>query len=328
VRHIIVRAAAFTTIIGGATIAFAFSTGPPAVETGAFKVQNKGAESSCRVCHTANPLGIPSGINDPSGRLRILDVPANYFPGQTYTLRVHLEHTWDPMPPDPLRWGFELQAVQASTGDSAGIWILAPNAPPDTFKIVKSTSISVYKNRRYVEHTRNPADPVDPNGSTHYGELGPVEWHVQWKAPPGDSGKIYFFAAGNSANGDGQASSSGDFIFTTVESTMGASNVDVPGHPAVLQLRTGLDPPYPNPMVKCTGISFTIAKGGLVDVSVYDLQGRKVRTALHEFREAGSHSTFWDGRGDDRRFVANGMYLVRLTAPDGRRVSQKVALAR
>ena len=146
-------------------------------------------------------------LNDPAGRLRILDVPSAYVPGNTYTLRVHLEHTWDPMPPDPLRWGFQMQAVQASTGDSAGTWILIPNAPPDTFVIKRTSSLSVYKNRRYIEHTRNPNNPVDPNGSTHYGELGPIEWHVKWQAPPGDSGKIYFFAAGNSANGDGQATS-------------------------------------------------------------------------------------------------------------------------
>ncbi len=315
-------------LIGGAGLAFALSTGPDPSRTGAFKVQNKAAEINCTLCHTANSLGIPSGINDPSGRLQILDVPAHYGPGQTYTLRVHLEHTWSPMPPDPLRWGFQMQAVQASTGDSAGTWILVPNAPPDTFKIQKPSPFTAYKNRRYIEHTRNPANPVDPNGSTHYGELGPIEWHVQWKAPPGDSGKIYFFAAGNSANGDGISTGSGDFIFTTAESTTGQSNVDVPAHPSPLDLRTSLDAPYPNPMAKCTGVSFTITKGGLVDVSVYDLQGRKVRTMFHGFREAGTHGTYWDGRGDDRQFAKNGVYLIRLSAPDGKRSSQKVVLAR
>jgi hypothetical protein len=322
VRYILVRAVAFSLLLGGASLAFALSTGPEPVRTGAFKVQNKAAESNCTLCHSGSPL------NSPSGALRILDVPANYLPGQTYTLRVQLQHTWDPMPLDPLKWGFQLQAVQASTGDSAGIWIMVPNSPPDTFKIVKATSISAYKNRRYIEHTRNPSNPIDPNGATHLGELGPVEWHVQWKAPPGDSGKIYFFAAGNSANGDGVSVGSGDFIFTTAESTIGSSNVDVPAHPGPLQLRTGLEPPYPNPMTKCTGVSFTLAKGGLVDLSIYDLQGRKVRTAMHEFREAGTHGAYWDGRADDHTFARNGVYLIRLSAPDGRKSSQKIVLAR
>src|SRR6266508_2092897 len=110
-HRIYVRAAVPLILLGGASLALAYSTGPPASRTGAFAVQNKAAEAVCRLCHTADANGIPSGINDPSGALRILDVPANYTPGQTYTLRVHLEHTWDPTPPDPLRWGFQLQAV-------------------------------------------------------------------------------------------------------------------------------------------------------------------------------------------------------------------------
>ncbi len=321
-RHFTVRAATVACLIGGSSLAFALSTGPVATRTGAFAVQNKAAEPNCTLCHSGSPL------NDPSGRLRILDVPPSYFAGQTYTLRVRLEHTWNPLPETPLRWGFQLQAVQASTGDSAGIWILPPNAPPDTFKIVKASTISVYKNRRYVEHTRNGLVPDAPGGATHLGEPGPIEWNVKWQAPPGDSGKIYFFAAGNSANGDGVSVNGGDFIFTTVESAMGATNVDVPPHPAPLRLRTALDPPYPNPMVVCTDLSFTIAKGGLVDISIYDLQGRKVRTAFHEFREAGTHASFWDGRGEDRMFVKNGVYLIRLSGPDGRKSSQKVVLAR
>lgn len=321
-RHNVVRAAILAMLLGGASLAFALSTGPEAARTGAFRVQNKTAEPTCTNCHTGSP------INDASGSLRILDVPVSYLPNQIYMLRVRLDHAWNPMPPDPLRWGFQMQAVQASTGDSAGLWVMVPNSPPDTFTIRKATSLSIWKNRRYIEHTRNPVNPVDPNGSTHYGEPTPVEWHVQWKAPPGDSGKIYFFAAGNSANGDGVSVGSGDFIFTTAESTIGSTNVDVTPHPAPLHLRTGLEPPYPNPMGKCTGISFTIAKGGLVDVSIYDLQGRRLRTALHEFREAGSHGAFWDGRGDDGQFLKNGVYLIRLSAPDGRRSSQKVVLAR
>ena len=312
-RHNFLRAVVVAMLLGGTGLAFALSTGPAAARTGAFKVQNKNAEPTCTNCHSGSQL------NDPSGSLRILDVPSSYLPGQIYNLRVRLEHDWNPMPETPLKWGFQLQAVQASTGDSCGTWIMVPNAPPDSFKIVRTSAVSIWRHRRYIEHTMN---------ATHTGEPTPVEWHLQWKAPPGDSGKVYFFAAGNSANGDGVSVGSGDFIFTTAESTIGNSNVDVPPHPAPLRLRTTLDPPYPNPMSKCTDISFTIAKGGLVDISIYDLKGRKVRTALHEFREAGSHGTFWDGRADNRMFVQNGVYMIRLSGPDGRRSSQKVVIAR
>jgi hypothetical protein len=53
-----------------------------------------------------------------------------------------------------------------------------------------------------------------------------------------------------------------------------------------------------------------------------------VRSACHECRESGAHGTYWDGRADDRSFAKNGVYLVLLTGPDGRKSSQKVVLSR
>ncbi len=333
-RSTIVRVSVLVSLVGGTSLALALSEGPVATRTGAWKVQNKAAEPNCTVCHTADLSGVPPGINDPSGMLRILDVPTNYIPGNTYTLRVHIEHTWSPYPPlappdDSVRWGFQMQAVQASTGDSAGWWVLGANAPPDTFRIVRTAPTSVYKNRRYIEHTRYmpfTSDPFEIHSANHHGQAGPIEWHVQWHSPPGDSGKIYFFAASNSANGDLASVGSGDFIFTTAESTTAGSNVDVPPHPSPLVLRTALEPPYPNPMVKCTDLSFTIERDGVVDISVFDIQGRKVRAVLHEFRVAGTHASYWDGKGENRARLKDGLYFIRLTDPAGRAVSRKVTL--
>ena len=321
-RHIIVRAAILASLLG-ATLAYAFSTGPPASRTGGFAVANKAAESNCTICHSGSPM------NDPSGSLHLLDVPQVYTPGQIYDLRVVLDHTWAPEPPTPLRWGFQLQAVQANTGDAAGIWPLVGNAPPDTFKIV--AGIGAYAKRRYLEHTRTLDDDstlLAQHSSIHLGELGPVTWNVRWQAPPGDSGKIYFFLAGNSANGDGVSVGSGDFIFTSAESTLGSTTVDVP-HPSPLDLRYTLEEPFPNPMNKCTNIDFTIVRGGMVDLAIYDLQGRRVRTIMHEYRPAGTHGSFWSGRKDDGTYTSNGVYFLRLKVPgEGKVLTRKVTLAR
>ena len=52
--------------------------------------------------------------------------------------------------------------------------------------------------------------------ATHEGSASPVEWSLQWKAPDVAAGTIYFFCAGNSANGN--LGNDGDFIFTTSDS--------------------------------------------------------------------------------------------------------------
>ena len=324
-RHKVLAAVA-VLILAGVVSALAVPTGPVAVRTGARAFGAKAAEPNCTACHSPNASNIPPGINQPSGWLSILGVPATYVPGAVYALTIQLHHDWDPMPADPLRWGFQLQAIQANTGDSTGTWLFGANAPPDSFKIVKASGTSVYKNRRYVDQAGYATLLDERAGSpTHYGEVGQVEWHVQWQAPPGDSGKIYFFAAGNSTNGDDQCFSSGDFVFTTSESTLaGGVSAVGDGHGA-LELAASASP---NPMSTRTTVHYAVPQGGLVDLAVFDLSGRHVSTLVREFHLAGSYVATWNGRDDRGELSRNGVYFVRLTGPDRRSVTSKLVLAR
>jgi flagellar hook assembly protein FlgD len=44
------------------------------------------------------------------------------------------------------------------------------------------------------------------------------------------------------------------------------------------------------------------------------LTGDRVATLAHGKRKAGSHSSRWDGRDDDGRKLASGVYMYRLEA--------------
>lgn len=321
-RHIAVRAFVLGSLVAGAGYAWAVSSGPPYGRTGAPAFAGKPAESTCQACHSHAP------VNSGGGQLRILGIPTQYQPNTIYPITVQLSHPLRvPPPPDTLNWGFQMQAVQKNSGNGAGTWILGANFAPDTFKIVQSGgTTNPLRFRRYIEHTRNLT--YVHRSSLRRGETEQATWTLQWQSPPGDSGMIYFFAAGNAANGDfSQGSLSADFIYTTAESTVHGT-VDVPPHGPFTYVN-GLDAPYPNPMSGCTAIDFTIAKGGLVDVGVFDLQGRRVRTLLHEFRPVGLHQLDWDGRGPDGAFVRNGVYFIRLMAPgQSRPITQKVTMSR
>ena len=72
---------------------------------------------------------------------------------------------------------------------------------------------------------------------------------------------------------------------------------------------------YPNPFSSQTTIYFTIPAGELlVDLSIYDIRGRKVRTLVHKVKSAGNHKACWDGRDGDRRTVASGVYYCVMEA--------------
>jgi len=88
-----------------------------------------------------------------------------------------------------------------------------------------------------------------------------------------------------------------------------------PGDAAAAPLR--LLAASPNPFTTETRIGFALARAGTVGVKIYDVQGRLVR-ALDETRfDAGNASVAWDGREDDGRRVAPGVFFYRVNL-DGR----------
>lgn len=60
-----------------------------------------------------------------------------------------------------------------------------------------------------------------------------------------------------------------------------------------------------------THLRFTLPAVGMVRLEVFDVTGRKVRTLLRGFMEAGEHDVHWDGRDDQGQMVARGLYIAR-----------------
>ncbi len=51
-----------------------------------------------------------------------------------------------------------------------------------------------------------------------------------------------------------------------------------------------------------------------MELSLYSVDGRRVRTLVHDYREPGEYRTTWDGRDDAGVKLAPGAYIVRLEA--------------
>jgi subtilisin family serine protease len=73
---------------------------------------------------------------------------------------------------------------------------------------------------------------------------------------------------------------------------------------------------YPNPFNPSTTISYVLAAGGPVEMSIYNIRGQLVRTLVDEDQPAGSHSVQWDGRTDGGQMASSGIYLYRLRSGD------------
>lgn len=197
-RRLVTVGIVITSVVGVARAFPIISSpeGPIASVTGAPEVGGVLEEPTCMLCHS-NDTG--SNLNPPGGSIEILDLPSHYAPGGIYPLRVRLSSSLTAGDPSP-EWGFELTAVRGSDGASSGAFIL----PADGTLQEKNGSFATpWVNRRYVLHTKS---------GIHPGEASPVEWAFDWQAPTTQVETVYFFVAGNSANGDGTLT--GDWIFT------------------------------------------------------------------------------------------------------------------
>src|SRR5438045_3822302 len=58
---------------------------------------------------------------------------------------------------------------------------------------------------------------------------------------------------------------------------------------------TDLGRPIPNPTRGSSTIAYSLAMRGTVDLSVYSVDGRRVRTLAHGAREAGRYQVQWNG---------------------------------
>ncbi len=75
-------------------------------------------------------------------------------------------------------------------------------------------------------------------------------------------------------------------------------------------------PNYPNPFNPNTEIRFQLPKSNLVELSIYNIKGQKVKTLLNQFMEAGQQKIIWNGTDDTGCSVCSGIYFYRLEAGD------------
>ena len=72
----------------------------------------------------------------------------------------------------------------------------------------------------------------------------------------------------------------------------------------------------PNPFNPMTSLRFSLPRDGYVDLKIYDVAGRLVRTLASGSRPAGANDVRWNGTDDTNHAVASGTYFARLVVDD------------
>jgi len=69
---------------------------------------------------------------------------------------------------------------------------------------------------------------------------------------------------------------------------------------------------YPNPFNPETTISFSLPENTSIELAVYNIKGKKVKTLASGNMDAGDHESIWYGRDDDGKQVSSGVYFYKL----------------
>ena len=73
----------------------------------------------------------------------------------------------------------------------------------------------------------------------------------------------------------------------------------------------GISEAYPNPFNPVTSFEYIMPEDGMVQVAVYDVNGRQVAELVNGFQSAGSYPVTWDAQD-----LSSGVYMVHMNAGD------------
>ncbi|MGE5316148.1 MAG: DUF3160 domain-containing protein [Acidobacteriota bacterium] len=154
--------------------------------------------------------------------------------------------------------------------------------------------------------------------SVNFKRLSDEEWKTAYAMAPTfrpDFVNLYL------ADQEGKARAQGPSLLT---------GVDDPGGEVLVPASIVLGRNYPNPFNGTTIITFTIPDrftSAYIDLSVYDVQGRKVRTLVNRTMPSGKFAVSWDGSNEHGMPVSSGIYFYHLST-GGTRLIGKMTLVR
>ena len=96
----------------------------------------------------------------------------------------------------------------------------------------------------------------------------------------------------------------------TVQITIHALSVDETSLPTKYAIHQN----YPNPFNPVTSLRYDLPENSLVNITIYDMMGRDVKTLINQSQDAGFKSIIWDATNDYGKPVSAGIYLYQIQA--------------
>jgi len=71
---------------------------------------------------------------------------------------------------------------------------------------------------------------------------------------------------------------------------------------------------YPNPFNPVTTINYSLSEPQIVQLTIFNVLGQKIRTLVDKRMPIGNYTISWDGTADTGDMVSTGIYIVKMKA--------------
>ena len=102
--------------------------------------------------------------------------------------------------------------------------------------------------------------------------------------------------------------------------------LNVGENPNRIPTRFHLYPAFPNPFNPITTLRYELPENGLVNIIIYDMLGKQVKTLINQTQDAGYRSVIWDATNDYGKPVSAGIYLYQIQAGEYMQTKKMVLL--
>lgn len=99
--------------------------------------------------------------------------------------------------------------------------------------------------------------------------------------------------------------------------------LDVAEQPTTSPSGNTLKQNRPNPFGDATRIDYSITEAGVVNLTIFNLSGTRIRELIAAFVQPGSYTVEWNGKDDDGNDMPAGLYLYILRE-DNRQITKKM----
>ena len=231
-------------------------------------------------------------------------------------------HRWHPVDSVWEKLPTELSVIEGDSGFIAsasssllGIFTLLINGDSEGPQAEVSIDGQLYTSGGYV--------PSQPRISVLFQDVGGVNASSIWAAIDGDTLESEALSLPVICDNARSVSTSIHEILSPGEHTVTFGVEDLSGNssfiPIIVEVADGFDfeyvGNYPNPFKNKTYIACSITDQPIGDliVKIYTVAGRLVRT-LRKPAKVNYNEIKWDGKDEERKILANGVYFCRITA--------------